>query len=138
MVDVAVQTQLIAQLDKLPLAKQQSVLEYARSVGGAPRKGVPGDRLLLFAGTFADEEAKEFFRASEDCRKVDEDEWSAARDTDLTWIREVGIRISEQCQNDPELLIEHYMEIQERHRDRLVYPRETDARDQYRPPNDAG
>jgi hypothetical protein len=75
MVDADVQTQLIAQLDRLPLPKQQSVLEYARSLSDPPRKGVPGDTLLRFAGTFTGEEAKEFLRASEDCRKVDDDEW---------------------------------------------------------------
>ena len=75
MVDTEVQTQLIAQLDKLPLPKQQRVLEYARSLSDPIIRGVPGDRLLRFAGTFTDEEAKEFLQASEDCRKVDVDEW---------------------------------------------------------------
>ena len=75
MVDAEVQTQIIAQLDKLPVPKQQRVLEYARSLGEPPRKGVSGDRLLRFAGTFSDEDTKEFLQASEDCRKVDVDEW---------------------------------------------------------------
>jgi hypothetical protein len=75
MVDAEVQTQIMEQLDKLPLPKQQSVLEYARSLSGAPPKGVAGDRLLRFAGIFTDDEAKEFLQASQDCRKVDEDEW---------------------------------------------------------------
>jgi hypothetical protein len=74
-VDAEVQTQLIAQLEKLPLPKQQTVLEYGRSLSEPPRMGVPGDRLLRFAGTLTDEEAKEFLQASEECRKVDEDEW---------------------------------------------------------------
>jgi hypothetical protein len=42
-------------------------------------------------------------------------------DPEIAWIREVRMRISEQFNHDPELLIKHYMEIQERHPDRLVY-----------------
>jgi hypothetical protein len=75
MVDTEVQTQLIAQLDKLPLAKQQRVLDYARSLGEPAQKGVPGDRLLRFAGTMTHEESQEFLHSIEECRKVDVDEW---------------------------------------------------------------
>lgn len=42
------------------------------------------------------------------------------RDSDLARIREVRRRISEEFHNDPELLVKHYIELQERHRDRLV------------------
>jgi hypothetical protein len=75
MVDAEVQTQIIAQLEKLPLPKQQKVLEFARCLSEQRPKGVPGDRLLRFAGMFTEEEAKEFLQASEECRKVDADEW---------------------------------------------------------------
>ena len=55
-------------------------------------------------------------------------------DSDLARIREARIRISEEFQNDPELLIKHYMELQERHRDRLVFSREAGAKDQPKGP----
>jgi len=41
-------------------------------------------------------------------------------DPTLARIRETRHRISEQFDHDPNRLIEHYMELQERHRDRLV------------------
>jgi hypothetical protein len=47
------------------------------------------------------------------------------RDSDLARIREARVRISEEFHNDPELLIKHYMELQERHHDRLVYSPES-------------
>jgi hypothetical protein len=37
-------------------------------------------------------------------------------------IRAIRHRISEQFGHDPERLVAHYMEIQERHRDRLLRP----------------
>jgi hypothetical protein len=42
-------------------------------------------------------------------------------DPEIAWIRSVRMRISEQFNHDPELLIKHYMELQRHHRDRLVY-----------------
>ncbi len=47
------------------------------------------------------------------------------RDSDLARIRETRVRISEEFHNDPELLMKHYMELQERHHDRLVYSPES-------------
>ncbi len=41
-------------------------------------------------------------------------------DSTLARIREVRHRISEEFDHDPKRLIEHYIELQERHRDRLV------------------
>lgn len=35
-------------------------------------------------------------------------------------IRAARHRISERCGNDPAKLVEHYMELQERHRDRFI------------------
>ena len=37
-------------------------------------------------------------------------------------IRRVRHRISEECGHDPKRLVEHYMKLQERHKDRLVSP----------------
>ncbi len=46
------------------------------------------------------------------------------QDSDLARIREVSIRISDELHNDPKLFVEHYIELQKRHRDRLVYSSE--------------
>jgi len=35
-------------------------------------------------------------------------------------VREVRQRISRQFDNDPKKLVEHYMQLQERHKDRLL------------------
>ena len=42
-------------------------------------------------------------------------------------IREARHRISEQCGHDPKRLVEYYMKLQERHKDRLVRPDDTSA-----------
>jgi len=42
-------------------------------------------------------------------------------DPEIAQIREVRMRISEECHHDPDLMAQHYMELQKRHRDRLVY-----------------
>ena len=45
-------------------------------------------------------------------------------DSELARIREARMRISEKFNHDPELLVKHYMELQKRHQDRLVYSAE--------------
>ena len=45
-------------------------------------------------------------------------------DSELARIREARMRISEKFNHDPELLVKHYMELQKRHQDRLVYSTE--------------
>jgi hypothetical protein len=45
-------------------------------------------------------------------------------ESELARICEARIRISEQFNHDPELMVRHYMEQQERHGDRLVHSRE--------------
>ena len=42
-------------------------------------------------------------------------------DPEIAQIREVRMRISEECNHDPDLMAQHYMELQKRHRDRLVH-----------------
>jgi hypothetical protein len=46
----------------------------------------------------------------------------ASTDPTIDEIRAVRHRISEQFGHDPKKLVEHYMNLQERHRDRLVRP----------------
>ncbi|MGA2069287.1 MAG: hypothetical protein ABSG86_30330 [Thermoguttaceae bacterium] len=70
MSDTEVRSALLKQLDCLPPAEQQQVLRFARSLAEAPRKGVPGERLLRFAGTMTHEEAQEFLRGiDEECER---------------------------------------------------------------------
>ena len=38
-------------------------------------------------------------------------------------IRRVRHRISEECGHDPKTLVEYFMKLQERHKDRLIKPR---------------
>lgn len=47
--------------------------------------------------------------------------WTAADDV-IEEVREIRRRISARFDNDPAKLGEHYMELQKRHADRLVYP----------------
>jgi hypothetical protein len=44
--------------------------------------------------------------------------------SELARIREARMRISKEFNHDPELLVKHYMELQKRHQDRLVYSSE--------------
>ena len=41
-------------------------------------------------------------------------------DPAIARVREVRHRISRQFDNDPKKLVEHYMKLQERHKDRLL------------------
>ena len=41
-------------------------------------------------------------------------------DLEIAQIREVRMRISEEFHHDPDLLAQHYQELQKRHPDRLV------------------
>jgi hypothetical protein len=45
-----------------------------------------------------------------------------AKDEGIRAVREVRERISAECGNDPEKLIEHYIAEQERYSDRLLRP----------------
>jgi hypothetical protein len=41
-------------------------------------------------------------------------------DSPLERVRKARCQISEECGNDPQRLVEYFMKLQERHRDRLV------------------
>ncbi|HEX2208706.1 MAG TPA: hypothetical protein VHG93_13550 [Longimicrobium sp.] len=51
----------------------------------------------------------------------DDAPWTAADDA-IEEVREIRRRISARFDNDPGKLADHYMELQKRHADRLVYP----------------
>ena len=52
---------------------------------------------------------------------------SAKRDSELARIRETKLRISDEFNHDPELMVSHYIDLQRRHQDRLVYSTEAGA-----------
>ncbi len=75
MIDTEVQSQLVEQLEKLPLSKQQRVLDYARSLA-EPLRGSPGKDFLELCGTLSPEAAEEMTRAIEEgCEQIDLDDW---------------------------------------------------------------
>lgn len=49
-------------------------------------------------------------------------------DPTITRIREARQRISEECGNDTRRLVERYIRLQERHRDRLLAPTQPETR----------
>ena len=76
MVNFALDQELRDCLAALEPEQQRQVLEYARSLGAAPRRGVPGKTLRRFAGTLAAEDAAEIARAvEEDCEAIDPHGW---------------------------------------------------------------
>ncbi len=76
MIDTTVQKQLREQLEHLPAAQQQQVLEFARSLVKEKDRGVPGRDLLKFAGAIEAEDIIIIERAiHEGCEKVNLDEW---------------------------------------------------------------
>jgi len=76
MVDTAIHLQLTDCLGRLPVEKQQRVLEYARTLAGPLPVGTKGNDLLRFAGSIDEADLDEISRAIESgCEKVDEDEW---------------------------------------------------------------
>lgn len=55
------------------------------------------------------------------CDPIDE-EWTAVDDA-IEEVREIRRQISARFDHDPVKLVEHYMELQKRHGDRLVDPK---------------
>lgn len=45
---------------------------------------------------------------------------NAKQDPEIAQIREVRLRISEECNHDPDIMARHYQDLQKRHLDRLV------------------
>jgi len=73
---VALERELHERLSVLRPEQRRQVLEYARALSEGPRRGVPGEVLLRFAGTLSREEAEAFKAAvDEGCERVDPDGW---------------------------------------------------------------
>ncbi|HUE74142.1 MAG TPA: hypothetical protein VMP01_24890 [Pirellulaceae bacterium] len=75
MVDVAIQSQLLQTLGKLPAASQLAVLDFARSLQ-EPQTGTPFSRVRHLIGTLPAEQADAMERAIEEgCERIDRHEW---------------------------------------------------------------
>lgn len=74
MVNFALERELHDYLAALAPAQQRQVLEYARALREAPRRGVPGEALLRFAGDIAAEDVRAIAQAVEEgCEGIDPD-----------------------------------------------------------------
>jgi len=64
------------QLARLPVEKQQQVLEFVRSLSRGERVGVPGRNLLRFAGTIDRKDLIAIEKAvNAGCEQIDANEW---------------------------------------------------------------
>ncbi len=76
MLDAAIQSELLKEIKQLPLPMQQRVLDFARSLHGAPAAEAQDKGFLSLAGCMTPEEAEQFLRAiDEDCERIDPNEW---------------------------------------------------------------
>jgi hypothetical protein len=76
MIDAAIQSELLKEVEQLPPPLQQKVVDFAHSLAQPRPRGTPGDELLQFAGIMTPSEADEFLRGIEqDCERVDPNEW---------------------------------------------------------------
>jgi hypothetical protein len=74
--DTPIIDKIVEQLEALPDELQQSVLEFTRSLTLSKPRGVPGGRLLRFAGAISPDEAHQMSEAIEQgCEQVDPNEW---------------------------------------------------------------
>ena len=63
-------------LPQLPLGQQRQVLDFPRALATARARGVPGQKLLRFAGTIEPEDLSLISQAiDEDCERVNAHEW---------------------------------------------------------------
>jgi hypothetical protein len=115
MIDAAIQSELLREVEQLPPTLQRKVVDFARSLGQSRYRGTPSRQLLEFAGILSPEEAKATMAAIEEERQKP--------NPIVDQIREVRHRISGEFGHDPKRLVEHYMKLQEEiHADRLVRP----------------
>lgn len=75
MSNLAIQQEILDELERLPAEQQRNVLRFARSLS-TREVGVPGRDLLSFVGTFDPGELTMMSQAIEDgCSQVDPHEW---------------------------------------------------------------
>ena len=68
--------EIVNEIGQLDYGNQRRVLDFAKALAAAGRKGAPGKQLLSFAGVIPPEDLGEMRNAIEEhCEKVDRDEW---------------------------------------------------------------
>jgi hypothetical protein len=68
--------QIVQQTENLPADLQQQVLDFVRKLAALVQRGVPGEKLLRFAGMIPAEDLELMRQAIEDdCEQVDWHEW---------------------------------------------------------------
>ena len=77
MITTAFKSKIITQLDKLRPDQQKKVLIFAQSLSEEePPGGVPGEKLLSYAGCIDADDLEVMAKAIEEgCEKVDPNEW---------------------------------------------------------------
>ena len=72
----ALDREIQSRVSELAPEQKRQVLDYARALGEAPRRGVPGKALLRFAGTIPEEDITVMERViEEECERIDERDW---------------------------------------------------------------
>jgi hypothetical protein len=67
---------VVEQMETLPTDLQQQVLEFVQALKTSTRRGVPGRRLLRFAGSIPVDDLKLMEQAiATGCEQVDLNEW---------------------------------------------------------------
>jgi hypothetical protein len=76
MLDAAIQSDLLREVEQLPPPLQRKVVDFAHSLAQPKTRGTPGRQLLQFAGILSPEEATAMMAAiEEDCERIDPTEW---------------------------------------------------------------
>jgi hypothetical protein len=76
MLDAAIQSDLLKEVEQLPPLLQRKVVEYAHTLTQTRPRGIPGDQLLDFAGVLSSEDAELMMAAIEaDCEQIDPNDW---------------------------------------------------------------
>ncbi len=69
-------TEVVHQMEHLPVDLQQQVLDFIKTLTVSVQRGVPGKKLLRFAGIIPPDDLKLMSQAIEqDCEQVDLNEW---------------------------------------------------------------
>jgi hypothetical protein len=75
MIDTTIQTELLRQVEQLPLAQQRQVLDFVQTLVGASH-GEPPKHFLDLFGTLPHEDAREMMEAIEEgCERIDASRW---------------------------------------------------------------
>jgi len=74
--DTSILDEVVEQLRGMPLLLQKQVLIFAKTLTDSTVQGVPGSRLVRFAGTISPDDIALMREAIEqDCEQVDANEW---------------------------------------------------------------